>query len=169
MAYVKPQGMKSQVLAGVLSFFFPGLGNLYVGFYTRGFVQGIVTIFCIVSLANNSLGRGAEPLFGIFLGFWYVFSIIDAVRRAGAYNQYLVGAAKMTEMPEMPKDLTLPSQGSKSWGLGLIIVGSIFFLNTKFDFDMRWMEEWWPMILVGFGVWLYWKARKAEQERAGEE
>ncbi len=157
----QPRGKKSQVLAGILSGLIPGLGNIYVGYYTRGFVQAMVFILCIVALSSEP-GGGAEPLFGIFLGFWWFFGIIDAVRCAGALNLALAGGE---EMPNMPQNLSIPSEGSKTWGLVLMAVGVIFFMSTKFDFSLDWLAEWWPLLLVGFGGWLYWKARKAEKER----
>jgi len=161
MAYSPPQGRKSQALAGILSGVFPGLGNIYVGFATRGFVQAGVTIFCIVALSTDA-AYGVEPLFGVFLGFWWFYGIIDAVRRAGALNLHLAGVQPMNSLPE---DLEIPSRGSKGWGLASIIVGGIFLLNTTTGFSLEWLEDWWPLLLIGFGAWLYWKARKVEQER----
>lgn len=163
MAYVEPKGKKSQALAGILSGLIPGLGNIYVGFYNRGFVQAIVFILCIVALSSDS---GGEPLFGIFLGFWWFFGIIDAIRCAGAYNAALMGGERL---PDMPRNIAVPSQGSKTWGVVLMAAGLVFFLHTKFDFSMYWLEEWWPIVLVAFGAWLYWKARKSEKEDAPQE
>jgi len=148
------------VLAGILSGVFPGLGNIYVGFTTRGFVQAMVTIFCIVSLSTN-LSYTIEPLFGVFLGFWWFFGIIDAVRRAGALNLHLAGVSPLSTMPQ---DLEIPSRGSKGWGLALIVAGSVFLLNTTLGFSLDWLEELWPMFLIGFGGWLYWKARQSDKE-----
>jgi hypothetical protein len=157
--YAPDRGKKSQFLAGLLSVF-PGVGNIYVGFYTRGFVQVAVFIFCIVALSGGGNGGGIDVLFGLFMAFWWFFSLIDAVRCAGVYNQALLGGAGL---PEMPANLSIPTEGSKTWGLVLMVVGVVFFLNTKFDFSMDWLEEWWPMFLVGFGAWLYWKARQNEK------
>ena len=113
--YVPVQGKKSQVLAGILSGIFPGLGNIYVGFTTRGFVQAMVTIFCIVALSTN-LSYTIEPLFGVFLGFWWFFGIIDAVRRAGVLNLHLAGVRPMSSMPQ---DLEIPSRGSSQFSIRL--------------------------------------------------
>jgi hypothetical protein len=41
----------------------------------------------------------------------------------------------------------------------LVVVGAIFFMDTKLNMDMEWLEEWWPVALVVAGVWLIYKAR----------
>jgi hypothetical protein len=151
-------GRKMPVLAGILSAILPGLGNVYVGYYQRGFLQAVVFAGIIAMLASGDF-RGMEPFMGIFIGFWWLFGIIDAYRRAFLYNQFLLGREQVMEMPQ---DLQLPSRGSVPWGLALVALGLILFLHTRFDVDLHWMEDWWPLVLVYFGGWLIYKARRRE-------
>ena len=81
--------IKSPVIAGALSAM-PGLGQVYVGYYQRGFVHIFVVAGIIALLAADVLGP-LIPLAGLFLGFFWLYNMIDAGRRAALYNQALSG------------------------------------------------------------------------------
>ena len=67
----------------------PGLGQVYVGYYTRGFVHAIV-VASIITVLNLEVLE-LEPLFAMFLAFFWLYNIIDAGRRAAMYNHVLAG------------------------------------------------------------------------------
>lgn len=168
-ATAPPTGLKAPGWAAFLSALIPGLGNIYVGYYQRGFVQALVFAGVIALLASRDF-QDLAPFLGIFLGFWWFFGIIDAYRRAALYNQFVQGHQLQQELP---RDLELPSQGSVPWGVVLVFLGLVLFLHTRFDFSLSWMEDWWPLLLVYFGGWLIYKARRGrdhgQSERHGEE
>ncbi|MEZ4388167.1 MAG: hypothetical protein R3D98_11430 [Candidatus Krumholzibacteriia bacterium] len=149
-------------LAGFLSGLFPGIGQIYVGYYRQGVVFAAVFIGLITVLAGGGLA-GLEPLFGLSMGFVWLYGIIDAARRAQAVNRALEGYGNQA----VPEDMPLPgSGGSFGGGVILIVLGVLLLANLKFDVDMEWLAEWWPLGLIGFGGWLVWKAR-TEKERSG--
>jgi hypothetical protein len=155
-----PPDRKSPLLACILSAM-PGLGQIYVGYYQRGFVHAIIvaTIFFIL----NSGMRGMEPLFGPFLAFFWLYNIIDAGRRAAHYNRAAAGEQAF----EMPKDFEMPGvQGSILGGLLLIAAGAVFLSHTVWDISLAWIEDWWPLAPILFGVYLI---GKAVVDRAGKE
>jgi hypothetical protein len=84
--------------------------------------------------------------------FFYLFNIIDATRRASLYNLALQGAKQRDlELPEVE----LPrGRGSLGGGILLIVIGLLLFLNAKFELSLDWLADWWPMFIVGFGVYL---------------
>ena len=43
-------------------------------------------------------------------------------------------------------------------GVALMIGGFLLLLNTRFDFTLEWIEEWWPLAPIGLGVYLVFKA-----------
>ena len=147
---------KNPAVAGVLSAILPGLGNLYLGYTKMGFLQVVVFGGTITLLATEAFPALA-PLLGIFLGFWWFFGIIDAHRKAKLYNHFLVRGA---DLPGLPGDLDLPGEGSLTGGILTVAVGLLLFLHTRFDLSLTWVEDWWPLILVGFGVWLIVQARR---------
>lgn len=144
---------KSPVLATILSLM-PGVGQVYVGYYPQGFTNILVVSGTITLLA---MGMGSlQPLLGVFLAFFWIYNMIDANRRAHHYNRALDGLGG--EVP--PEDFTMPGlRGSTPLGVVLIVAGVLFFLHSKFDVSMAWLEEWWPLGMVATGVWLFVKGR----------
>jgi hypothetical protein len=143
---------KSSILACVLSAM-PGLGQVYVGYYQRGFVH-IVVAASLITLLAQGLGT-ITPLVGLFLAFFWMYNIIDAGRRAALYNQALIG----TENIDLPGDLKMPGfQGSIFGGVILIGAGFILLLHTQFGYSLTWIENWWPVAPMLLGVYLMIKA-----------
>jgi hypothetical protein len=147
---------KSPALAACLSMM-PGLGQIYVGYYQRGFVHLGILAGLITVLSSGDIG-GLEPLFGISLSFFWFYNIIDAYRRASLYNRALDGI----EGIKMPEDFEMPEGGSTAGGVVLIIIGVLLLFHTKFDMDMNWLAEWWPLGAIALGVWLIYKARQGK-------
>lgn len=146
---------KSPALAAWLSVM-PGLGQAYVGYYMQGFINIFVAAGTITILAS-SLMKGAEPFFGIFLGFFWIFQMIDANRRAHFYNRVKSGLGG----DELPEGFEMPKTGGSLLGGGILIVlGILFILDLNFDVSLEWISNWWPMILVLAGVYLVYQARK---------
>ncbi|MFO7655044.1 MAG: DUF5668 domain-containing protein [Candidatus Krumholzibacteriia bacterium] len=136
-------------LAAFLSLM-PGLGQVYVGYYQQAFLH-IATVAAIIALLASGDIPGLQPFFGLFLAFFWLFNMIDAARRASAYNRLLDGLAP----EELPEHIALPAGGaSRAWGVGLIVAGSILFLHTRFDVSLEWLQEWWPLGAVALGVYL---------------
>ncbi len=148
---------KSPLLACLLSMF-PGLGQVYIGYYQRGFVHIFIVATAILILNSNA--AAIAPMIGTLLAFFWIYNIIDAGRRATLYNQAIDGIAGI----EMPKDMKLTEGGSMIGGALLIAFGVIILLNTRFDISMAWLEDWWPVGIVGLGVYLIYKARKNGQK-----
>lgn len=151
---------KSVALAHFLSLM-PGLGQVYVGFYRQGFLHATVVAGIIAVLSSNP-PMPLPPLLGIFLAFFYFYNVVDAGRRAAFYNQALAGI----EGVQLPADLTLPGPGgSLAGGAVLVGVGLILLSNTLGGFSLEWLEDWWPMAPILFGVYLI---AKSIQERGGK-
>lgn len=143
---------KSPALATWLSLF-PGLGQTYVGYYQLGFMYVLIMALCITILSLGILG----PFVGPLLAFFWIFNLIDANRRATYYNRSLDGSA----LSDVPPDFDMPSlKGNKPLGAILIVLGVMIFLDLNYGISMAWVENWWPLILVGFGGWLIFKGRK---------
>jgi hypothetical protein len=152
-------GRKSPGVAAALSALLPGLGNVYVGYVQRGVLQGLTFAAAITVISAPGSGP-LEPFLGIFIAFWWIFCMLDGHRRAGLYNLALQGG----RVPEMPRDLELPGMGGgMASGVTLVVVGLLLFLHTRFEMDMEWLEEWWPLALVIFGGWLIHRARREKR------
>lgn len=146
----------------------PGLGQVYLGYYQRGFIHAVVVAGLISLLATGNLGV-LTPLAAVFLAFFWLYNIIDAGRRATLYNQVLAGS----EQIGLPEDFKMPGLGGSIFGgAALMVVGFVLLLNTRFGMSLEWLEEWWPVLLMAFGAYLLIKAiseRSAQGERPSEE
>jgi len=99
---------------------------------------------------------GLEPFLGITLGFVWLYGIIDGAHRAQSVNRHLDGFG---EEP-LPAGSELPGGGSVFGGAVLVILGLIILLHTRFDMSLQWLADWWPVLMIGGGVWLIWQARR---------
>ncbi len=150
---------KSPALAAVLSMM-PGLGQVYVGYYQRGFVHALVISGIITLMVNTTVPL---PLFPMFMAFFWLYNIIDAARRASLYNEALAGRSSI----DLPQDFKMPGlQGTFAGGFVLIVVGFILLLNTRFGVSLDWLEEWWPAAPILFGAFLLYRA--IQDRRAAE-
>ncbi len=150
---------KSPVLALVLSLM-PGVGQIYVGYYHQGFTNALV-VASIVALLSSNMLRGAEPLFGLFLAFFWFFNVVDAWRRATFYNNALAGIGPAT----LPEDFAVTTgRGTLAGGAALVLVGLIALSHTLFNLPLDWVEKWWPLALIGVGAWLMYPAIAAKKK-----
>jgi hypothetical protein len=143
---------KSPALATWLSLF-PGLGQAYIGYYQLGFMYVLIMALCILILSNGVLA----PFFGPMLAFFWIFNLIDANRRAHNANRALDGL----EGNDVPPDFEMPGlKGSVPVGVMLMIAGILILLDLRFNVSLSWIEDWWPIGLVGLGGWLVFKSRQ---------
>ena len=158
---VAPPG-KNPAAAGLLSVF-PGLGHVYLGLYKRG-----VVFFVIWALFIAVADRGHDMPFGLFIPFWMVFVLIDAVRQARALN-----ATGMPEPGFFGEEKPFRADGGLTFGIFLILIGLFFLADRIFTIDLSFLLDWWPVLLVAFGGWqvfAYFQERKRrDEEAAGRE
>ncbi|HEY3383594.1 MAG TPA: DUF5668 domain-containing protein [Vicinamibacterales bacterium] len=140
---------KSPVLALVLSLM-PGLGQVYVGYYQQGFANALIIASLIALLASNRLHH-MEPLFALFMSFYWLFNVVDAWRRAVFYNNALAGIGPATLPDDFPLSM---GRGSLGGGIALIVVGAVMLSNTLFGVSLDWLEQWWPVAFIAVGAWL---------------
>jgi hypothetical protein len=151
---------KNPAHAGILKAM-PGLGQIYVGYYPRGFVH-IIVVACTITFLANMRSDAWAPLFGLFLAFFWLYNIVDAVRRATLYNQVLAGG----DVPGLPADFRMPSLGgSILGGVLLMAAGFVLLLHTRFGMPLEFLEEWWPLVPMGFGAYLLGRAIKDRSAR----
>jgi hypothetical protein len=141
---------KSPALACFLSIV-PGLGQVYTGYYVRGFVHAI-TVATIITLLATGDTDDLTPFLALFMAFFWLHNIIDAGRRATFYNQMLAGGS---EMEAFPPEMKMPGlSGSIFAGLGLIEIGGIALSYTRYGMSLAWIEDWWPVAPILIGVYL---------------
>jgi hypothetical protein len=138
-------------VAGILGAIPLGLGAVYCGQYAKGLAHLGIVVLAIVGLSSN-LPWQADMALGIFLGFFWVYQILDAVRTARAIqaNEPVpdpFGLAQSFGAGEKFDTTKVPATAAVLIGLGVL-----FLINTVFDFSLH---RFWPIILIVIGVWLF--------------
>lgn len=149
--YPEDPRLRSATLATLLSLM-PGLGQVYLGYVQQGFVN-ILVVASLVAILSSNIG-GLEPLLGLFLAFFWLYNIIDANRRAILLNQRILGLVP----GELPEDLAPNLRGSIFGGLVLILGGLVALAHVRFGLSLAWLHQWWPLAIIGLGIYLVWKA-----------
>ena len=54
-------------------------------------------------------------------------------------------------------------------GVVLIVLGALFLAMNFGLFHWDWMRQWWPLILIGIGLWLLTRSDRRERpSRSGD-
>jgi TM2 domain-containing membrane protein YozV len=138
--------MKRSPAAAVWLSLIPGAGHIYVGQVTKGIVL-IVVLGSVIQMVSN----GADG-FGIVIPFIWLYAMLDAHRGAVEVNRR---AAAGRELP-YSTDLA----PAKWWGYTLIGLGVLFLLESMNLIDFEWIWRFWPLGLIGLGVYVL--RRKSE-------
>ena len=138
-------------VAGILGAIALGLGAVYCGQYAKGLAHLGIVVLAIVGLSSD-LPWQADTALAIFLGFFWVYQILDAVRTARAIqaNEPVpdpFGLASTFGTGEKFDTTKVPAAAAILIGLGVL-----FLINTVFDFSLH---RFWPIILIVIGVWLF--------------
>lgn len=153
---------KNPFYAGLLSLM-PGLGQVYVGYYRRGFTN-VLTAGSILSILVWTNGdMPFVPAGIIFLIFFELYNIIDASWRATLYNLSLDGIEQITLPDELSDGGFDGISGSYLGGGALLLFGIIALSNTLFGLSLIWLESWWPVLPLGLGCYLVYKAYQDSQ------
>lgn len=171
------QGAPSPALAGVLAALVPGLGAMYNGDFVKAFVHVVIFASLIMAVVHGYFG--AQPLFGILIGFFWFYMIFDAVRSAHAKQLGLPppdplglenlfgGQEHQTPGQRVPPNaagtgVATPGvaqrragrDNSPSGAIILIILGAFFLMGNLSEVRMHKM---WPLLLIAFGLWIAYK------------
>jgi len=153
---------KSPLMASFLSLM-PGLGQVYVGYYRRGFTNILIAGSVFTFTVSINGGNPLVPFGILFLMFFELYNIIYASCRATLYNLTLDGVEQVELPDDLSEGLLKGVQGSFLGGAILIIFGLIALSNTALGFSLEWLEEWWPLAPLALGIYLVYKAYEESQ------
>ncbi len=154
-ADVTPQ-LKVPGLAAVLSIV-PGLpvGQLYGDAFDRAVM--IAGAFWLLILAAV---QGALPVTLVVFAciFIWIYSMFDAYRQAHLVNLGGAGPA--------PKSRSR-GESRLMFGIFLAVVGGLLLVENLGLFDLYWLRDWWPVLVLLIGVYLIFDAVREKTRRGG--
>jgi len=139
VAYAPPVRLpKSPLVAVVLSFVFPGLGQIYNGQINKAFA------FFGGFVASLFGGINIDPMpFALFIPFVLLYGYVDAWKSATAINnRFLGGKAE-------PEDESL---NSPLWGGVLVVAGLVLLAHNMGWLDITVFQRYWPVLLIAAGL-----------------
>lgn len=145
--------LKRPWLATALSFFVPGLGQVYNGLVTRGLAQ-FGFVFFMGWMA--SMMEGVGWLFGILVVVSWVWQWLDARQSALDINR--TGRLPDIEEARALGALPLPASvaSPRPIGIVLIVLGAIALLSGVIEDAGRFLL---PLAIIVAGAWLVWRTR----------
>ncbi len=151
---------KNPWLAAILSFF-PGMGNVYNGLYTRA-VTFFLAIASCMYLATQDRG---EPVFGFATAFLWLFNVLDAFRQATLINYGYVD-----DLGAISPARGQSARNEKIFaGAMLLALGTVGVLKLYLEIELDWLLRLWPVALLGVGAWLLWSALSGRGAGAPED
>jgi hypothetical protein len=125
----------------------PGVGAIYNGQYAKGLVH-VIIIGLTISILSNGAARGFEPLLSLLLaGFWFYMAF-------EAYH-----TARRRQLGQVVDEFSslFPMRGNDKVPIApilLIVLGVIFLLNNLDFFQMERVIRYWPVLLIGVGIYM---------------
>jgi TM2 domain-containing membrane protein YozV len=127
----------------------PGVGAIYNGQYVKGLVHVIVFGLLISIVSNGDAAGGMEPLFGMMIAVWVFYMAFEAYHTA---KKRLIGQP-VDEFSSLVSLRGRRSQFPVAPAV-LIAVGLLFLLNNLEIIRMREVIRYWPIALIGLGVYM---------------
>ena len=139
----------------------PGVGAIYNGQYAKGLVH-VIIIGLTISILSNGAARGFEPLLSLLLAAFFAYMAFEAYHTARRRQQGLV----VDEFSSL-----FPVHGSANKfpvaPILLIVLGVIFLLNNLDLFQVERIIRYWPVLLIGLGVYMLYARMSGSSENGG--
>jgi len=126
----------------------PGVGAIYNGQYAKGLVH-VIIIGLTISVLSNDAARGLEPLVGLLLAAFFAYMAFEAYHTARRRQQGLIVDEFSSLFPSRGGGTKFPVAP-----ILLIVLGVIFLLNNLDFFQVERIIRYWPVLLIGLGVYM---------------
>jgi Domain of unknown function (DUF5668) len=140
----------------------PGVGAIYNGQYVKGLVHVIILGILISIVNSGDASGGLEPLFGMMIGVWVFYM---------AFEAYHTARKRQMGQPvdEFSSLVSLHGHGSHFPVAPaiLIAVGLLFLLNNMEIIRFSQFIRYWPIALIGLGVYMLYERVSASASRDG--
>jgi hypothetical protein len=134
----------------------PGVGAIYNSQYIKGLVH-VAIIGLLISILDNDSARGMEPLISLMLAAFWWYMAFEAYHTASKRRRGL----KVEEFSSL-----IPFGGSRFPAAPVILIalGIVFLLNNLGVFELRQALRYWPLLLIGLGVYMLYLRVSAPKE-----
>jgi uncharacterized membrane protein len=122
----------------------PGIpiGQLYADAFDRAVMIAAAFWLLIIAAVQGALPVALVVFACIFV---WIYGMFDAYRQAQLVN---VGGA--ASQPQVRRG----SEGRLMFGIFLAVVGGLLLVENMGWFDLYWLRDWWPVLVLLIGVYL---------------
>ena len=124
----------------------PGVGAIYNRQYAKGIVHVIILAMLFIAADNGP--NGVQPLFVLsIMGFWFYM----------AFEAYHTAQNRRRGIPVDEFSSLMPTEGGSRFPIVpmlLIAFGSVFLLDTLEIYEVRRLVRFWPVLMIGMGLYL---------------
>jgi hypothetical protein len=133
------------------------VGAIYNGQYVKGIVH-VVILGLMISILSSGAAANYEPLMGMMIGVFCVYMPFESYHTAKRRQQGLIVdefsslvPTRSTKFPAVP--------------VMLIALGVIFLLDNLHIIELEHALRYWPLLLIGLGVYLLMSRISETQEK----
>ena len=139
----------------------PGVGAIYNGQYAKGFIH-VAVIALGFSIINNDAAGGFEPLVGMMIAAFWAYMPFEA---------YHTARQRQLGQPVDELSSLVPMRGARFPAIPviLIVLGTVLLLDNLRILELRKILRFWPMLLIGAGVYMLYNrfAARAGSQQGG--
>jgi Domain of unknown function (DUF5668) len=139
----------------------PGVGAIYNGQYVKGLIHVIILGLLISIVNSGDAAGGFEPLFGMMIGVWVFYMAFEAYHTA---RKRQMGQ----RVDEFSSLVSLHGGQGSHFPVApaiLIAVGLLFLLNNMDIIRFSMFIRYWPIALIGLGVYMLYERVSASAQR----
>ena len=138
-------GAPSPGLAFILGLI-PGVGAIYNAQYAKGLIH-VVIFGALISIANADSVGDMQPLFGMLCPAWIFYMAFEAYHTAR-------NRAEGRHVEEFSSVIPVRAEGPPVGPAVMIGLGVIFLLNNLGLLRFSQIFKFWPVALIGLGIYL---------------
>jgi hypothetical protein len=137
----------------------PGVGAIYNGEFVKAAIH--ILIFGTLITLQDQAGF-AGPLFGLMIFGFYMYMPFEAYYTAKKKRLRTQGIELETPIDRLQQQFQSVKERELWGGIALVVIGSLLLLGNLGLFSLFWVGRFfWPVVLVGLGVWLLTKRQGA--------
>lgn len=137
----------------------PGIGAIYNGEFFKAAIH-LLIFGTLVSIVDNA--GPMEPLFGLLTFGFYAYMPFEAYYTAKKRKLGAQGIALETPFDRLNQQLASIKNKELLGGSILVGIGVLILLDNFGFFRFRSIGQFWPLVLIGAGLWLITQFKQKE-------
>ncbi|MBI2687980.1 MAG: hypothetical protein HYX27_16855 [Acidobacteria bacterium] len=153
-------GAPSPGLAFILGII-PGVGAIYNAQYAKGLIH-VLVFGMLISMANADSVGDMQPLFAILIPVWVFYMAFEAYHTA---KNRLEGR----QVEEFSSVIPVRAEGPPVGPAVMIGLGIVFLLNNLGLLRFSQIFKFWPLVLIGMGIYMLLERTRRSSSEVGRE